>query len=167
MIDVEQFKTRGKALWQSQQRMAAARYWKSGKRKGTVRVPARPIHFTEQDLLRWLWRSVGLNAIPCPGCSTPIDILSLTIDHKTPRAMGGTFELDNMQIICRDCNERKGEVSFEGFEKLMNFIRRELAPVDQATLLNRLKAAHHGAAQRFNRPKGKPKSNAFELPQFE
>lgn len=166
MIDIEQFKTRGKALWKSQQTMAAARYWKTGKRKGSVRVPAQEIHFNEQDLLRFLWQRVGVNAIQCPYCLTPIDILSLTLDHMTPRAMGGQFALDNMEIICRDCNERKGPMSHQAFRLLIDFIRRELAPVDQATLLSRLKAAHHGAAQRFNRPKAKPKSQVFELPPF-
>jgi 5-methylcytosine-specific restriction endonuclease McrA len=167
MIDIEQFKERGKALWKSQQSMAAARYWKSGKRKGQVRVPAQEIHFKEVDLLRWLWQRVGINAIPCPCCSSvPIDILSLTIDHLTPRSAGGTFSLDNMEIICRDCNQRKGEMSQRAFRLLIDFIRRELAPVDQAVLMNRLKAAHHGARQRFNRPKAKPKVAVFELPPF-
>jgi 5-methylcytosine-specific restriction endonuclease McrA len=166
MIDLEQFKTRGKALWNSQQRMAATRYWKSGKRKGQVRVPAQTIHFTEQELLRWLWQAVGLSVIPCPYCSTPIDILNLVPDHIIPRALGGRFALDNMQCICPDCNQRKGQLSHAAFALLTEFIRRELAPVDQATLLSRLKAAHHGAAQRFNRPKAKPKGDVFELPPF-
>ncbi|HEV2174014.1 MAG TPA: HNH endonuclease signature motif containing protein [Nitrospira sp.] len=167
MIDVDQFKKRGKELWKSQQSMAAARYWKTGKRKGQVRVPAQTIYFTEMDLLRWLWQRVGVNAVLCPCCnSTPIDILSLTIDHIVPRSCGGQFSLDNMAIICKDCNQRKGEMSQGAFSKLLDFIRRELAPVDQATLLDRLKAAHHGARQRFNRPKAKPKAAVFELPPF-
>lgn len=164
MIDVEQFKKRGKALWHSQQTMAATRYWKSGKRKGQVRVPAQPIYFTEKNLLAWLWQRVGLNAIPCPYCSKPIDILSLTLDHIIPRALGGEFSLQNMQCLCKECNERKGQMSHTGFQALLDFIRRELALVDQATLLSRLKAAHHGAAQRFNRPKAAPKDT---LPVFE
>ena len=32
----------------------------------------------------------------------------LTVDHIKPRSLGGTDELDNLQILCRQCNSRKG-----------------------------------------------------------
>jgi hypothetical protein len=30
------------------------------------------------------------------------------VDHKTPRVKGGTNEIDNGQVLCRDCNIEKG-----------------------------------------------------------
>lgn len=159
MLDVEIFKDRVTALWESQKRMAAPRKWKSGKRAGVVRKPASVILFTKQDLERWLWRTVGLNAIRCPYCNAPIDILALTLDHIEPRSIGGQFALDNMQPICHDCQERKGNLTHEAYANLMRFASSELSAYDQGILLARLKAAHHGAGQRFhrdNKPKQQP-----------
>lgn len=31
-----------------------------------------------------------------------------TVDHIHPKARGGTNRMDNLRVICRDCNERKG-----------------------------------------------------------
>lgn len=170
MLTVEIFRERVDALWDSQKRMAAPRKWKSGKRAGKVKRQAAPILFSKQDLSRWLWKQVGLNAIPCVYCRRPIDILSLTIDHVVPRSAGGEFSLENMQCICEDCNQRKGNLSHEAFEMLLRFARTELSAYDQGVLLARLKAAHHGSAQRFFRKPAEtpskpppPKQNAMDF----
>ncbi len=31
------------------------------------------------------------------------------VDHKIPRAKGGPGEVDNAQVLCRDCNLKKGD----------------------------------------------------------
>jgi len=154
MISTKQFDDRVKALWHSQQSMASAIYWKSGKRKGQLRTPARPLYLTHDSLRTWLWKQVGLNAIPCPFCHVPIDILSLTIDHQIPRDAGGEFRFENMECCCRDCNERKGEMTRDAFVKIIAF-KPTLSPYDQAVFWNRLKAAHGGSARRFWRDKQK------------
>lgn len=176
MLNVEAFKTRTKSLWESQKRMAAPKKWKSGKRAGSVRREAIPIEFTEYEFRKWLWEKVGLGAIPCPYCGKPIDILSLTPDHVTPRSAGGRMRLDNMQCICTDCNERKGNFSARAFEAVLKFLRTELGPYDQNIMLQRLKAANKGSGARFFRDKKKGASPAapakpsqpgiFELPEF-
>jgi 5-methylcytosine-specific restriction endonuclease McrA len=30
------------------------------------------------------------------------------VDHKTPKVKGGPGEVDNAQVLCRDCNLKKG-----------------------------------------------------------
>lgn len=42
----------------------------------------------------------------CQRCSVTTD---LTIDHVAPLIRGGTNDLDNLQILCRSCNSRKGD----------------------------------------------------------
>jgi 5-methylcytosine-specific restriction endonuclease McrA len=33
----------------------------------------------------------------------------LTVDHIIPLAMGGTSALDNLQVLCEDCNRLKAD----------------------------------------------------------
>lgn len=154
MLDVEIFRKRVTALWESQKRMAAPKkYSKFAKRAGQVKRQGIPIHFTKHELEQWLWKRVGLNAIPCTYCNAPIDILSLTLDHETPRSAGGEFALNNMTECCETCNERKGDLTRPAFEALLRFSRSELSAYDQGILLKRLKAAHQGAPERFFRNK--------------
>ena len=48
----------------------------------------------------------------CAHCGVPCTRLSGdtqgTIDHVVPRSRGGSHELANLQLLCRDCNRRKG-----------------------------------------------------------
>jgi 5-methylcytosine-specific restriction endonuclease McrA len=41
----------------------------------------------------------------CEECHTTAD---LTVDHIVPVARGGTNARHNLQVLCRDCNSRKG-----------------------------------------------------------
>jgi hypothetical protein len=148
MISREQFDDRIDALYASQRNMCAAKKWKSGKRAGMVRVEKRELLFTKSMLWDALWLRVGLNAIPCPYCTAPIDILSLTLDHIVPRSQNGPMSLANMDAICTDCNREKGAMTHDGFAALVAF-KRTLCLYDQAELTKRLKAADMGLRNRF------------------
>lgn len=41
----------------------------------------------------------------CVQCGSGED---LTVDHIIPRALGGEDKLDNLRVLCRSCNSRKG-----------------------------------------------------------
>ena len=58
----------------------------------------------------------------CPGCSKPMDlhlsfinrerrVFEATWDHIVPKSEGGTDAWDNMQLLCRGCNEERGELT--------------------------------------------------------
>jgi 5-methylcytosine-specific restriction endonuclease McrA len=150
MLTFDIFKKQATKKWDSLKGQAAAKRWKSGKRAGQIRKPAVPIHFTKDDLLRWLWKEVGLNTVPCSYCRCPLDIISLRLDHKHPKSAGGEFSLENLQFTCDDDNQMKGEMTHEAFVAILEFART-LSPYDQGKFIKRLKAAHHGSMDRFGR----------------
>ena len=44
----------------------------------------------------------------CKGCGEHFRIRNLTVDHKTPQALGGTDHIENLQLLCQACNSTKG-----------------------------------------------------------
>jgi 5-methylcytosine-specific restriction endonuclease McrA len=48
------------------------------------------------------------------------DDIALSIDHITPKAKGGTNHLENLQLMCLECNNLKMHVPerIEGYSKL-------------------------------------------------
>lgn len=45
----------------------------------------------------------------CPSCSETFEIGQMEADHITPWSQGGKTELNNGQMLCRDCNRRKSD----------------------------------------------------------
>jgi CRISPR/Cas system Type II protein with McrA/HNH and RuvC-like nuclease domain len=69
----------------------------------------------------------------CQHCETQE---RLTIDHIIPVSRGGSDELDNLQILCRSCNARKG-----------NGANAVPDPEAMAAMVERLTAAVEAEAQ--------------------
>ena len=44
----------------------------------------------------------------CPNCSRHFDFEQMEGDHIKPWRDGGHTTPDNLQMLCRDCNRRKG-----------------------------------------------------------
>lgn len=49
----------------------------------------------------------------CKGCGVHFEIQHFDIDHIVPRVAGGSNELDNLQLLCGNCNSIKGERPME------------------------------------------------------
>lgn len=45
----------------------------------------------------------------CPLCNKHFNIEQMEGDHITPWSEGGKTELDNLQMLCKECNRRKGK----------------------------------------------------------
>ena len=43
----------------------------------------------------------------CEGCKKPFNISNLDFDHIVPKSMGGTDHIQNLQLMCGNCNSRK------------------------------------------------------------
>ena len=123
MLTVDQFETRANQLFES----CRTRYRKvlqKGLPKGVaLNIPADAVlPFSRRAFQQWLWQQMGLQAILCPYCRTPIDILTMQLDHKTPLRRGGGPELANLQCICKGCNGSKGEFTHEEYAALVAFM---------------------------------------------
>jgi hypothetical protein len=59
--------------------------------------------FTDKDKRTLYERHKGI----CPACNEHFEISQMQGDHITPWSEGGRTELNNGQMLCRDCNRRK------------------------------------------------------------
>ena len=64
-----------------------------------------------QDKVKLVWR--------CKYCRDFLKLNQITVDHLMPVSLGGSNRLDNLGVACRKCNERKGPISAEFFERLL------------------------------------------------
>ncbi len=63
-----------------------------------------------KELRKTIFRLYGDQCFGC-GCSE-----NLKIDHVYPQSRGGTAAFRNLQALCEDCNQRKGDLEPEEIE---------------------------------------------------
>lgn len=71
---------------------------------------------TNESLAEWM---VSQKGIPCPYCGDP----TKEIDHKLPLSKGGEHSIENLEMLCLDCNRSKHDMTDEEFRKY-----REIEP---------------------------------------
>ena len=49
----------------------------------------------------------------CAGCDTHFKARHLTVDHIIARNKGGTDHIENLQLLCGNCNSIKGDRGME------------------------------------------------------
>lgn len=93
-----------KALADKEQRKQDRYNRKQRERAGTVAGagPIKRLVVFERD--NWTCKACGCR---CVLHSQPRGTTQATIDHIIPLSKGGTHTYDNVQLLCRECNERK------------------------------------------------------------
>jgi len=72
----------------------------------SVKPPSSP---RKKSLARSLRDAVvARDGLVCGLCSEPVPLSDVHIDHRLPRSLGGTDEIDNLQVAHSRCNIRKG-----------------------------------------------------------
>jgi hypothetical protein len=77
----------------------------------------------------------------CRYCANRLDVTNMVCDHIQPISSGGPSVPENLQMICKRCNTRKGPLSHDSYKKLIvwlekqsrdtrNYILRKLASKD-------------------------------------
>lgn len=71
-----------------------------------MRNTRRKRHSNKGISLQELWHK--FNGV-CQGCGRHISIEESTRDHRRPKSKGGSNKRKNMQLMCRPCNQIKGD----------------------------------------------------------
>lgn len=87
-------------------------YWqKQDEEKARIQKEARARRRARLGVSKANWGKLRQAVIDrdhgiCQGCGTRPD--NPHIDHITPLALGGSSTLDNLQVLCPQCNTHKG-----------------------------------------------------------
>jgi 5-methylcytosine-specific restriction endonuclease McrA len=61
----------------------------------------------------------------CRYCDKILRINTIVCDHIVPLSKGGDSTRENLQLICRSCNSRKGPLKEEDFLKIVKWISKQ------------------------------------------
>ena len=67
----------------------------------------RKLSDLERSALKQVWHNT------CAYCEKPVN--SFEVDHIIPHSKGGTCELENLCVSCKDCNAKKGALALPKF----------------------------------------------------
>lgn len=94
----------------------------SAKSKNAKRK-AKRIAFTK-SIRRQVYDKCGGS---CGICGKPVDYDTFTIDHITPLSRGGTNDIENLQVACKECNMIKGNSTDREFAgRITNILSKQL-----------------------------------------
>ncbi len=85
------------------------------------RVWAKNSNCTPEEIESLITGSLGNK---CIYCNEGLDVKNMSLDHDTPTARGGDSSLNNLKIVCKRCNRRKGILTRSEYKILLEFIFR-------------------------------------------
>ncbi len=77
---------------------------------------------TVEELELMFYESYGKQ---CKYCPKVLNIRTIACDHIVPLAKEGPSIVDNLQLICRTCNTRKGPLDESDFMNIMDWVREQ------------------------------------------
>lgn len=75
----------------------------------------------------------------CPFCQCCLTTECFSLDHRKPVARGGSWNLDNLAVCCRRCNEVKHVLDNDEMAALIAVVLR-MSPQAQSSIFTRLRA---------------------------
>tara|TARA_B100001939_G_scaffold345634_1_gene362635 strand:- start:4576 stop:5016 length:441 start_codon:yes stop_codon:yes gene_type:complete len=72
-----------------------------------------------EDLRKMFYKSYGKS---CKYCRKKLTIRNMVCDHIIPLAKNGDSTVDNLQLICKSCNTRKGPLDEKDFIELIMWV---------------------------------------------
>jgi 5-methylcytosine-specific restriction endonuclease McrA len=129
------------------------------------------------EVREYLLEKWGRKCAYCGAENVPLEI-----DHIHPRSKGGSDRVSNLTLVCRPCNQRKGNLPVEQFlakhpERIHKILAQAKAPLRDAAAVNSTRWALYKALQgtglpvevstggqtKFNRSRlGVPKTHALD-----
>lgn len=61
----------------------------------------------------------------CIYCREVLLVGNIVCDHRYPLSLGGDSTPNNLTIICRRCNTRKGSLTHEEYHSLLKFLKKK------------------------------------------
>ncbi len=137
-----------------------ARFAEKRNKRGNVIRVGRELPFSLEEFRDYLSMCLGSRnasgTTPCDSCTLSLNALTLVVDHSLPVSRGGELGLQNLALLCEECNRAKGKLTASEFRALRQFLDG-LAPQAANDVLTRLKT---GAGFMRLRYFGKGKRNA-------
>jgi 5-methylcytosine-specific restriction endonuclease McrA len=131
-------------------RAMVARFAERRDKRDRVYRYERQIPFTLDQFREWMLAKLNgseAGTTQCPYCGAWLTAADCAIDHRHPVARGGSLELDNLQLLCASCNQKKGKLMHEYFLLLLRTLDG-FPEADKRDVLQRLESAYQLAAQR-------------------
>ena len=72
-----------------------------------------------EDLRKKIYDSYGKE---CKYCDRKMTLRNMVCDHIIPLAKNGDSTIDNLQLICKSCNTRKGPLDEKDFIQLISWV---------------------------------------------
>lgn len=100
-----------------------ARFTEKRNKKGRITRIGREVPFTLEEFRDWLLLKLGTEGgvVKCPYCAAFLSINEAVVDHRIPASQGGSLDLGNLDLICKQDNDQKGGMCGECYQELLEW----------------------------------------------
>lgn len=73
------------------------------------------------DIENLICESMGI----CEFCKGELNVKNMGLDHSIPLSRNGAKHIENLKIVCKKCNERKGSLTTNEYFSLVEFLNKQ------------------------------------------